>query len=463
MTPKKNERDARGHRRSGPAANDGDKRADSTNDQQFAASADDVEDMDEEQSEDELLAAALFAEDALSDEMLVGTAEDLVDDELDDLRALDSLEKLGHVPLADPVAAARARLSVDELLARLVGSADEVALADLYVLSDISRVEADAVDARWEEIPVARRRRVVRELVAGADDIIELLLGRLLRIALRDSDTAVRQLAIEGLWEDDDPALIGQYVQLLNNDPDTIVRAAAASALGPFVLAGELDELDAAMAMRAEEALLAVVHNSSEPVEVQARALESVAYSGEAGLRQLIEDAYYAPEEEMRLSALRAMGRSADTRWRSMVRAELTSPDAAMRVEAALAAGELEIKAVTPQIIMMLADEELAVRLAAIEALGHLGGKRARTALRTMANEGSDEEVEAAEIALEEMLFDDVDPVLTAEEEDAALEEADDHDPDSQGYGGAGDDEYEDDPDDDLDDDADDDADDWDA
>ena len=91
MTPKKNERDARGHRRSGPAANDGDKRADSTNDQQFAASADDVEDMDEEQSEDELLAAALFAEDALSDEMLVGTAEDLVDDELDDLRALDSL------------------------------------------------------------------------------------------------------------------------------------------------------------------------------------------------------------------------------------------------------------------------------------------------------------------------------------------------------------------------------------
>ena len=73
MTPKKNERDARGHRRSGPAANDGDKSADSTNDQQFAAPADDVEDMDEEQSEDELLAAALFAEDALSDEMLVST------------------------------------------------------------------------------------------------------------------------------------------------------------------------------------------------------------------------------------------------------------------------------------------------------------------------------------------------------------------------------------------------------
>ncbi|MEZ4718856.1 MAG: hypothetical protein R2851_22585 [Caldilineaceae bacterium] len=32
-------------------------------------------------------------------------------------------------------------------------------------------------------------------------------------------------------------------------------------------------------------------------------ALESLAYSGEIAMRQLIEDAYYAPEEEMRISA----------------------------------------------------------------------------------------------------------------------------------------------------------------
>jgi HEAT repeat protein len=107
----------------------------------------------------------------------------------------------------------------------------------------------------------------------------------------------------------------------------------------------------------------------------------------------------------MRLSALRAMGRSADTRWRALARAELSSPDAAMRAEAARACGELEVKAATQEIIDLLEDGSADVRLAAIDALGHLGGKNARDALRLMAAEGDETEAAAAETALEEMLF----------------------------------------------------------
>ncbi len=445
MTPKQNDTNRPGHRRPhvAPDGHEEPKRPD-------ALEADEVQD-------DELLAAALFAEDALSPEMLVGTAEEL--EELDDSADLDDLDGIEASELADPVAAARTRLTVDELLGRLVNQADDVALRDLFVLSDLSRAEADATEAHWHAIPVARRRRLLRELVAAADEVVELHLGRLLRIGLRDDDAEARRLSIDGLWEEEDPALIGPYVQMLNNDPDVSVRAAAASALGPFVLAGELDEIDAAMAMRAEEALLAVVHAKSEHIEVQARALESVAYSGEAGLRQLIEDAYYAAEEEMRLASLRAMGRSADTRWRSMVRAELTSPDAAMRVEAALAAGELEITSATRQLVAMLDDDELAVRLAAIDALGHLGGKAARTALRTLAAGGESEEAEAAETALDEMLFyaePGALPLVEGDDEEAI--DLDDLDPISRGYGsgdeaGSDDDNDNDDDDDDFDDD----------
>lgn len=422
MTPKKLDDNGLSHRRPRSAANEPDEA-----NTPAARGADDL--LDDELSDDELLAAAVFAEDALTDDMLIGSA--------------DELDALDDDTLADPVAEARTRLTVDELLSRLVKQADDVALRDLFVLSDLSRAEADAVEAQWEAIAVERRRRVIRALVESADEVVELILGRLLRVALRDSDAEVRRVAIDGLWEESDPTLIGPYVQMLNNDPDTGVRAAAATALGPFVLAGELDELDAAMAMRAEEALLAIVHGKDESVAVQAKALESVAYSGEAGLRQLIEDAYYAPEEEMRLSALRAMGRSADTRWRSMVRAELTSPDAAMRAEAALAAGELEIKAARPRIIALLADGELAVRLAAIDALGHLGGKAARDALRTVADEADEEEAEAAEIALDEMLFyDEVGalPLVEGDEEEDLddLEDLNDFDgPDQQMYRGA--------------------------
>ena len=442
MTQKQNDTNRPGHRR--PNATPDEHKEPKQPD---ALEADELQ--SDELQDDELLAAALFAEDALSPEMLVGTAEEL--EELDDSADVDDIES---ADLADPVAAARTRLTVDELLGRLVNQADDVALRDLFVLSDLSRAEADVTEAQWHAIPVARRRRLLRELVTAADEVVELHLGRLLRVGLRDDDAEARRLSIDGLWEEEDPALIGPYVQMLNNDPDIGVRAAAASALGPFVLAGELDEIDAAMAMRAEEALLAVVHAKGEHVEVQARALESVAYSGEAGLRQLIEDAYYAPEEEMRLASLRAMGRSADTRWRSMVRAELASPDPAMRVEAALAAGELEIKSAIPQIVAMLDDDELAVRLAAIEALGHLGGKVARTALRTLAAEGEADEAEAADIALEEMLFyaePGAAPLVEGDEDEA--DDLDDRDPISRGYGsGTGDGDDDDADDDDADD-----------
>ena len=67
-------------------------------------------------------------------------------------------------------------------------------------------------------------------------------------------------------------------------------------------------------------------------------------------MRQLIEDAYYSPDESRRLSALVAMGRSADVRWRRLARAELTNPDPAMRAQAAFACGELETQACTPRL-----------------------------------------------------------------------------------------------------------------
>jgi HEAT repeat protein len=345
------------------------------------------EDEFESLEDDEVPASGL----ELDEDMEIGTPEEL--------------DELGELDFVDEVAAARSRLTVRELMDRLTVHPEEVAVRDLFVLSDLSRSESETVEQSWSMLPVDRRRLVVGSLVESADEVLELQLGRLLRIALHDSDPEVRRIAIEGLWEDVEPDLIGPLLQTLAGEDSPGVRGAAASALGSFVLAGELDELDSALTMRAEEALLALLHNEGEPLEVRCRALEAIAYSSETGLRQLIEDAYYSPFEEMRLSALRAMGRSADTRWRSMARAELNSPDASMRAEAARTCGDLEAKAAVPQLILLLEDPEHSVRLAAIDALGQLGGKDAREALRLMAAEAEETEAEAAEVALEEMLF----------------------------------------------------------
>ena len=310
---------------------------------------------------------------------------------------------------------------VDALMQELMGPEEVIDPERLRALSDLTRTEAATVARDWALIPVERRRAAVTYLVELAEDDLHLHLGRLLRIALGDPDAAIRREAVRGLWEDVSADLVDPLLHLLRADPDVGVREAAAEALGAYVLAGELDEFDAATAFRVEEALLAALTDERTALEVRRRALESMAYSGEVGMRQLIEDAYYAPEETLRVSALRAMGRSADVRWRGLVRAELQNPSSAMRLEAAAACGELAIKAAVHDLIRLLGDEELAVRLAAIAALGQIGGKQAQEALQAMRDSDEELEVDAADLALEELIF-------FADEGDALFEDEDEPD-----------------------------------
>ena len=299
----------------------------------------------------------------------------------------------------------KATLSVENLLQKLITEDRMPSLQELNVLSDLSRPDWQRVRGLWSAIPEERRYKALQLLVDESYEELQVQLGRLLRVALEDDSDRVRQMAIQGLWEDASEDLIGPFVQMLLNDPSQSVRAAAAAALGTFMLAGELEEVDASQAMRAEEALLAVLHSDTEALEVQCRALESVAFSGEVGVRQLIEDGYYSPYEEMRISSLIAMGRSADTRWRGAARAELESPTPEVRAEAARACGELEARAALSELLALLSDEEKSVRLAAIFALGRIGGQDAEDALAAMCLSDDTDEVEAAENALDEITF----------------------------------------------------------
>lgn len=295
--------------------------------------------------------------------------------------------------------------SPETLLERLATAPETVPHNEYFALSDLTRAGVDVVRRLWPRLAVESRRRVLEVLLAGADAYLDVDLDRFLATILDDPEADLRQIALETLAESEPaPEVLGPIIQRLQRDEDDAVRAAAAAALGYYVLAGELDELDAALAMRAEEVLITVLTDPAEPIIVQRRALESIAYSGEVGVRQFIEDAYYSPYEELRLGALVAMGRSADIRWRKLARAELGNPSPAMRAEAAVACGELEARAALSDLLVLLEDDEQMVRLAAIFALGRLGGKPAHRALTSIAA-GDTEEAEAAELALEEMLF----------------------------------------------------------
>ncbi len=122
-------------------------------------------------------------------------------------------------------------------------------------------------------------------------------------------------------------------------------------------------------------------------------------------MRDIIAAAYEDDDAQMRASAVSAMGRSADAYWRSTAAGELQSADPRMRFEAARTAGELENRTAVPRLIELIQDDDREVQSAAITALGQIGGKPARDALRRAA-ESPDEVIRTlADEALQELAF----------------------------------------------------------
>ncbi|MGH2523690.1 MAG: HEAT repeat domain-containing protein, partial [Anaerolineales bacterium] len=145
---------------------------------------------------------------------------------------------------------------------------------DLYHFSDLNKSDLAALEAAWRDVPVERRRNVIADLSEIGEANLEVAFESVFRMALEDEDSEVRATSIRALWEAEDPNLIAPFLDLLAHDPDSNVRAAAASALGRFVYLGEVEEIPAAQTRRVEDALLGVISGPDEP-EVRRRALEA--------------------------------------------------------------------------------------------------------------------------------------------------------------------------------------------
>ncbi len=295
----------------------------------------------------------------------------------------------------------------DAILARLRDSSQPVPAVSLYHLSDLSTSEQAALEALWPELSTERRQAVVQDLQEISEANFEVSFDTVFRLALDDESPEVRAVAIRALWESEDPKLMAPFIHSMQADPDPLVRAAAAGALGRFVYLGEIEELPAAQTRRVEEALLATIRGD-DVLEVRRRALEALAFSSRLEVAGLIRTAYESDEAQMRVSAVFAMGRTADDHWAAQVRAELESPEPEMRFEAARAAGELELAEAGPELVDLTADPDRQVREAAIWSLGQVGGQLARETLTELLEQAEDEETQDfIEEALENLDFSD--------------------------------------------------------
>lgn len=281
----------------------------------------------------------------------------------------------------------------DTLLENLQALDEPLRAALIYRLSDPTAEELRAFEDVWADTPVERRRLLLTRLFELSEVNFEVDFTDVAHLALRDEDDEVRKLGIKALWENQEPATMRQIVRMLRQDAATEVRAAAAQALGRFVLAGELGEFSEAAAQEAEASLLEAWFELEESPEVRRRALESIAYSEREEVPNLIEEALNNPNVQMQASALFAMGRSSDERWADPVLAALYHPEPELRFEAARAAGELFLSTAVHRLAEMLTEEDREIQQAAIWSLGEIGGDDAQRALLTFAEDDNLDDV----------------------------------------------------------------------
>ena len=319
---------------------------------------------------------------------------------------------------------------LSKILASLGDEDKPVSYQLLRSLSELNDVELQQFQSAWADYSPERRLEMLQALVQMAEEHVEYQYNPIFAWTLDDADSRVRALAIEGLWEDSNARFIERFQKMLIYDEDVDVRAAAALALGRFVHWGETNEIPARYAESAVEALWDVYHDPREHTHVRRRALEGLAASSHPGVPRLIESARFDEDLFMRISALYAMGRTADVRWIPYLLPELESESPELRMEAARALGELESSAaVDPMIKMLDVEKDAEVRYAILEALGQIGGEKAKQALQLAIDSESEAEAEIAEMALEQLyagvnnLYQLIDEVLGIESDEAFSQE----------------------------------------
>jgi HEAT repeat protein len=315
--------------------------------------------------------------------------------------------------------------SFPSVLSALFGG-DEVPVHLVYRLSDMSKAEFELFQREWLEVSEERRAALVRHMADIAEENYLVEFTPIFAHLFDDSYAAVRIAALDGVWDSTEPRLVRPIIGLLQGDRDVNVRAAAARALAHYVLLAEWGQIRPAVAAPAVDALLAEYDRPNAPLEVKRAALEAVAAANHPRIPDMILDAYDDGPNDLQLSALFAMGLTADQRWLPILDDEMQSPSADFRAEAARAAGGLGSADSVDALEGLLTDEDLGVTMAAVYALGQIGGDRATELLTRLSQDPNYEELyDAIDEALEEMdLLEGGFDLLALDEDD--LEDDDD-------------------------------------
>ncbi len=279
--------------------------------------------------------------------------------------------------------------------------------AMMYYFSDISRKDLSRLEVVWPDVWIERRRGLLEDMESLAEGDTLLFFDHVAIMCLEDQDPVARATAIRLLWQSHKEELVPMFIRLLKNDPESIVRAAAATGLGIFVYLGELEEIKQATYKDVLNCLINV-YLGTDDMLVRRRALESLGYTSHPEIPDFIRRAYNSNNEEWLQSALFAMGRSYDRRWTKQVLRMFDHPDSLVRYEAIRAAGELEAEEARELIFDLLEEgtDDDDIYYAAIWSLSKIGGHGVRSLIEMNLEETEDlEEIRFLEEALDNLNF----------------------------------------------------------
>ena len=271
--------------------------------------------------------------------------------------------------------------------------------------SDIPPFELQTLVDVWPRVKPERKLSLLVGLLTLAERDTLVNFDDFARSLLSDPDASVRVHALRLLDECDDVKLVPVYIDLLKNDPDVNVRAEAANVLNLFVDLGELEEISEEAYGEVHAALLESAR-SAEETRIRRRALESLGWSSNPEVVELIESAFEG-NIDWKVSALTAMGRSADDRWEDRVLRSLLDEEVKVRKAAVQSAGMLALKSARLPLLRMLENEESEeVVSAAIWSLSQIGGEDVQTYLEALLDKTEDEDlIDFLEEALDNLAF----------------------------------------------------------
>lgn len=279
--------------------------------------------------------------------------------------------------------------------------------SQLARLSGLSSKELDQFKMAWISLPRESRREILGRLIELGEENLELSFFEVFQSCLSDDDKDVRTKATIGLWECDDRVIIRPLIHLLHHDPSDTVRAASATTLGKFATLAQSGKLYFRDRDRLRDSLLGAINREGQDSRVICRSIEAVASLGGTDVDIAIDRAYETGDLEFKQSALFAMGQSSEVKWLPKILHEFIHTNPAIRYEAVTACGLLGDDTTVSNLINLTQDEDTQVQLAAISALGEIGGPLAKQSLLNSIENSNKTVGEAAKGAMANLEFDE--------------------------------------------------------